>query len=94
MRGYENSPDTTYVSSRAVIRGYASIRRHYASAYSGAMGRLSIADVSIRMLGADYAVIVARWHLALTNSTRPTGLFTLVLHRSRAGWKIVSDHSP
>jgi uncharacterized protein (TIGR02246 family) len=94
MQSYERSPDTTYVSSRNVIRGYANIRAHYAAGYKGAMGTLTISDVMVRPLGVQYAVAAARWHLAGAGSTRNTGLFTLVLHRTAAGWKIINDHSP
>ncbi len=94
MRSYEDAPATVYISSHAIIRGYANIREHYASAHPGAMGALSFSDLAIRPLGNDYAVVVARWHLAMANGTRPSGLFSLVLHRSRAGWRIITDHSP
>jgi uncharacterized protein (TIGR02246 family) len=94
MRSYEPSPDTVYVSSHAVIHGYANIQSHYASAHPGAMGTLTFSDLAIRPLGADYAVVVARWHLALAGGKKPTGLFSLVLHRSAAGWRIITDHSP
>lgn len=94
MRSYENSPHTVYISSHAVIHGYANIRAHYATAHPGAMGALSFSELSIRPLGADYAVVVARWHLAMPDGKRPSGLFSLVLHKSAAGWGIITDHSP
>jgi ketosteroid isomerase-like protein len=94
MRSYENSPQTVYISSREVIHGYANIRAHYAAAHPGAMGVLSLSDLAIRPLGVDYAVVVARWHLAMADGKKPSGLFSLVLHRSAAGWGIITDHSP
>jgi uncharacterized protein (TIGR02246 family) len=94
MRSYEESPGTLYVSSRTVIRGYANIRTHYAAGYKGKMGTLTISDVVVRPLGRDYAVAVARWHLTGAGGSRNTGLFTLVLHRTALGWKIITDHSP
>jgi ketosteroid isomerase-like protein len=95
MRSYEDSPDTVYVSSKSVIHGYANIRAHYASHYGkSGMGALSFSDLAVRPLGPAYAVVVARWHLALANGAHPSGIFTLVLHRSSAGWHIITDHSP
>jgi len=94
MRGYENAPDTLYISSTKVIRGYAAIRARYAAHYGGSMGVLSFSDLSKRMLGPDYAVVVAHWHLAMTNGTHPTGIFSLVLHRSSGAWHIIADHTP
>jgi uncharacterized protein (TIGR02246 family) len=94
MQSYERSPDTVYISSHAVIHGYDAIRTHYATAHPGALGTLTFSGLAVRPLGADYAVAVARWHLAMADGTRPTGLFSLVLHRTPAGWKIITDHSP
>jgi hypothetical protein len=95
MRGYEDAPTTLYISSKTVIHGYAAIRAHYAGHYGTShMGALSFSDLSKRMLGPDYAIVVARWHLAMTDGTHPTGIFSLVLHRSPAGWHIIDDHTP
>jgi hypothetical protein len=30
----------------------------------------------------------------MADGKKPTGLFSLVLHRTAAGWKIITDHSP
>jgi ketosteroid isomerase-like protein len=38
-------------------------------------------------------VAVARY-LTGAGGSRNTGLFTLVLHRTIDGWKIITDHSP
>ncbi len=95
MLSYENSPETAYVSSKKVIHGYANIRAHYAEHYGrGAMGVLSFSALSVRPLGADYAVVVAHWHLAMKSGAHPTGIFSLVLHRGPGGWHIITDHSP
>jgi hypothetical protein len=94
MHGYENAPTTLYISSTKVIHGYAAIRARYASHYGTSMGVLSFSDLTKRMLGPDYAVVVAHWHLAMTNGTHPTGIFSLVLHRSASGWHIIDDHTP
>jgi ketosteroid isomerase-like protein len=94
MRSYENAPTTVYVSSKRVIHGYANIRAHYAEHYGiGTMPTLSISDIAVRPLGDRYAVVVAHWHLAMKDGTHPTGIFTLVLHRTD-GWHIITDHSP
>jgi len=94
MRGYENAPTTLYISSTKVIHGYAAIRARYASHYGSSMGVLSFSDLTTRMLGPDYAVVVAHWHLAMTNGTHPTGIFSLVLHHASSGWHIIDDHTP
>ena len=95
MKSYENSSTTTYVSSKSIIRGYEAIRAHYASTYRGGhTGTLSFSNLSVRPLGDEYAVVVARWHLAMHDGTRPSGIFSLVLHHGSSGWHIITDHSP
>jgi ketosteroid isomerase-like protein len=94
MTSYENAPSTEYISSKTVIHGYANIRAHYAAHYGSAMGKLTFSGLSVMPLGSDYAVVVAHWHLAMTSGAHPTGIFSLVLHRSPSGWHIVADHSP
>ncbi len=95
MRGYEDSPSTVYMSAKGVIHGYAAIRAHYASHYgAGGMGALSFSDTSVRRLGNAYAIVFARWHLAMKNGSHPSGDFSLVLHRSVTGWHIIEDYTP
>ncbi len=95
MRCYEDAPDTLYVSSRGVVRGFSAIRGMYAARFAGAagaMGRLSLTIDDQRPLGADYALVVGRYVLS-RGAQRASGVFTLVFHRSAPGWRIVSDHT-
>lgn len=97
MKTYEDSPQTEYVSSKTIYHGYAAIRARYAGHYQpGHMGTLSMTDLAVRPLGADYAVATARWHLArpADKGGNVSGLFSLVLHRNSAGWHIITDHTP
>ncbi len=97
MTTYENSPQTIYVSSTQIVHGYAAIRARYAGHYRpGRMGTLSVSELVVRPLGADYATASARWHLArpAAKGGDLSGLFTLVLHRNSTGWHIITDHTP
>lgn len=94
MESYADAPTTFSVGSKTVVRGYAAIRNQYARHYAKrGMGRLSFTGLTVRPLGDDYAVIVAHWHLAMRDGSHPTGIFSLVLHRTNGGWRIVVDHS-
>ena len=95
MRGYERSPETTYISRKGIIRGYAAIRARYAAHYGKTgMGALSFSGLSVRPLGERYAAVTAHWHLAMANGRHPTGVFALLLHRSPSGWHIINDYTP
>jgi hypothetical protein len=97
MTSYEDSPQTEYISSKTIVRGYAAIRARYAAHYQpGQMGALRVSDLAVRPLGSEYAVAVARWHVARPpgKGGNLSGLFTLVLHRGTSGWHIITDHTP
>lgn len=102
MRGYMDSPDTTFVGS-TIRKGYRRIldsyRKHYAT--RAQMGRLTFSDIEVRLLpGAhgevDYAVVTGRFHLDRTehgDAAADDGVFSLLWQKTRDGWKIILDHS-
>ena len=97
MSAYEDAPSTTYLKGESVLHGYGAIKAMYASRFggSGSMGRLSTDVLEFRPLGRDFALCIGRFALtaASGSGTVAHGMFTLVFHRTRNGWKIVSDHS-
>ena len=96
MKAYEDSQATTYIGT-AVVKGYQRVLNRYLERYPTRqnMGALTFSDIEVRMLGADHALVLGRFHL-----TRPPaaggeaqGIFTLVLRRTAQGWKIILDHT-
>ncbi len=96
LRCYEDSPETTFVS-RSVVRGTAAVRERYKTAYpdAGHMGKLAFHDLSVRMLPPGAAIVTGRFQLerAARSGGPANGLFTLVVRKSAAGWRIIHDHS-
>jgi ketosteroid isomerase-like protein len=80
-----------------VVKGYRAIRDMYAARFggtSGALGQLTMEILDFRPLGPDYALIVGRYHLKPAKpGPEASGVFTLVFHKSAAGWRIISDHT-
>lgn len=107
MAAYEDAPQTRYLSHGRDVQGFAAIRAMYASRFggqAGQLGQLSFDVLEVRALGDDHALMVGRYRLRppqadqvdqAGQATRPeaTGLFSLVLGRTPAGWRIVLDHS-
>lgn len=56
------------------------------------MGKLAFEELSIELLGRDHALVRGRFRLRLRDAA-PTGIFTLVLRKTSAGWRIVHDHT-
>ena len=94
MDGYARSANTVFVSGDNVTRGWQTVLDRYRKNYNSRekMGTLTFSDLEITLLGIDTALVLGRWHLQRAND-EPHGRTTLVLRRTRQGWKIVHDHS-
>ena len=88
--------EATFVSNRGVSRGKAAIRENYATSWFAPgrdPGQLRFADIEVRMLGPDHALAVGRFIVETPGRGPATGHFSLTMHRTPAGWRIIHDHS-
>lgn len=96
MECYEDSPETTFVGSE-VTKGTNAVLVRYRKAYPNAatMGTLKFTELQARRLSPDLAVATGRYTLERDAAAggRKTGLFSVVLRRGAAGWRIIHDHS-
>jgi len=96
MQGYWHTPDVTFFSGAQVTKGWDPMLLRYRQAYQSQgkeMGNLEFQDLNIDLLGRRGAVVTGRWQLTMSDGKKPHGLFTLVVKRMPAGWKIVHDHT-
>ena len=96
MRGYKDSPETTFIG-KTISRGYRPILERYKTAYATreGMGTLDFSELAVRMLGNDYAVVTGRYHLARSaqGGGEARGNFSLIFERENDGWRIILDHT-
>jgi beta-aspartyl-peptidase (threonine type) len=95
MNGYARSDDTTFVSGDTVTHGWKTVLDRYRAKYgttAKSMGTLGFSDLVLRPLGPDDVLATGAWGLSRRGET-PHGRFTLIIHRTPAGWRIVYDHS-
>lgn len=96
MKGYKDSPDTTFIG-KSVAHGYQPILKRYEASYSNkeAMGTLEFSDLDIRLLGKDHAVVIGKFHLTrtATGGGDSSGIYSLILEREPEGWRIIVDHT-
>lgn len=94
MDGYDRSPDTVFVSGDRLTRGWQTVLERYQKAYDTRekMGTLTFSDLEITILSKDAALVLGRWHLQRAQD-EPHGRFTLLFRKTKAGWKIVHDHT-
>jgi beta-aspartyl-peptidase (threonine type) len=93
MDGYQRSPDIVFVSGDRVTRGWKTVLDRYRRSYDTRekMGVLTFSDVEITMLSKDAAIVLGRWQLRAKGESR--GRFTLLFRNTKAGWRIVHDHT-
>jgi len=96
MHGYKDSPETAFIR-KTVQYGYGPILERYKSRYATreAMGKLDFSNLTVRMLGKDYAVATGNFHLTrtATGGGDASGIFSLIFEREAEGWRIILDHS-
>jgi uncharacterized protein (TIGR02246 family) len=88
--------EATYVGARGLVRGKAAIRESYATTWFAPgrdPGQLRFADIEVRMLGRDHALAVGRFTVEMPGRDPATGMFSLAMIRTPAGWRILHDHS-
>jgi ketosteroid isomerase-like protein len=95
MKGYWESDQLTFFSGSTRTSGWKATLERYRKKYQGEgkeMGRLSFEELSIDFLGPEHALVRGRFRLQMKDA-KSTGLFTLILRRTRAGWRIIHDHT-
>jgi ketosteroid isomerase-like protein len=94
MDGYDRSPKTEFVGGDSISRGWQTVLDRYKKKYNSRekMGTLTFSEVEITLLSEDAALVLGRWRLQRA-SDEPHGTFTLLFRKTKAGWKIVHDHS-
>ena len=94
---YEDSAETTFIGREITHGGTQAILDRYRRGYPTreAMGTLTYSEIAVRSLGKGYAVANGRFALKRTaaGGGDAAGRFTLVLKKTKAGWKIIHDHS-
>ena len=103
MASYEDSPETTFVGTASVSKGFTTVLERYKQGYANKdqMGTLTFKDLDVRLLPTaagvtEYAVVTGRFHLeraAKGTATKDDGIFSLVWHKGSGGWKILLDHT-
>ena len=94
---YDDSQETTFIGREVVRGGVQAILGRYRKAYPTreAMGTLSFSNVDVRMLTPEFALVTGEFHLERTaaGGGDASGRYTLILHKTPAGWKIIHDHT-
>ena len=94
MDGYARSADTVFISGDNITYGWETVLQRYKKGYDTRekMGVLTFSELAFNQLSKDAVAVTGRWHLQRTGD-EPHGRFTLIFRHTRAGWRIVHDHT-
>ena len=94
MEGYSKTEELVFTSGAVVRRGWSATLHRYKQTYpdKATMGQLAFSELEITILDKGAAVVLGKWELTRSKD-RPHGVFTLVLQKGSAGWKIIHDHT-
>ena len=94
MEGYWKSDSLLFTSGGTLRRGWKETYEKYAARYDTRekMGTLKFSGLEYHPLVPGAAWVFGRWELERSGD-RPGGVFTVVLKKFPAGWRIVHDHT-
>lgn len=95
MEGYWKDKKLSFYSGKDKTNGWQETLERYQKRYQAEgkeMGSLKFSEMEIELLGEKHAVVKARWELTLSKE-KPAGLFTLIMMKTEAGWKVIHDHT-
>jgi len=94
MQTYAQVDDLRFASGGNVTYGWNATLERYKHRYPdrAAMGSLAFSELAVTELSPDAALVFGHWQLTRASDT-PHGLFTLLVRRTPAGWKIFADHT-
>lgn len=94
--GYWQSDDLTFFSGDEVTRGFQPMLERFRARYASEgkeMGHLTFGDLEAMPMSDGWACARGRWKLHFEHEDDVGGLFTLILHKTSDGWRIVHDHT-
>ena len=97
MGGYEKSSALSFSGTSGVTRGWQNVLERYRKRYPDeqAMGKMNFTDIEVRLVGAEAALVLGRFHLTRSEKAGgdASGHFSLVFRKTTAGWRIIHDHT-
>jgi ketosteroid isomerase-like protein len=94
MVGYLHSDSLVFIGKSGPTYGYENTLANYKKSYPDKthMGTLQFEIVSMKPLNNDHYFVIGKWKLIRTVGDL-NGVYTLLLKKTKEGWKIIADHS-
>lgn len=94
MEGYWKSDSLLFVGSKGPTYGWQTTLENYKKRYpdTTVMGKLDFDILQVRLLSAENAFVLGKWHLARSIGD-VGGYYTLLFRKIKGKWVIVADHT-
>ena len=94
MKGYLNSDDLVFNSSKGPFFGFKSVKERYKDVYPTRdhMGKLKFEIIKISGITKHVGYLVGKYIL-INQEKEDSGFFTLTFVKSNNEWLILSDHT-
>ena len=94
MEFYVKSDQLRFASGGTITYGWKETLKRYRKSYpdKAAMGTLTCTYHEINVVSGDTALVFGKWELQRA-ADNPWGLFTLLVKKTPAGWRVAADHT-
>ncbi|WP_080057815.1 YybH family protein [Spirosoma aerolatum] len=95
MTAYWVSDSLTFVGKAGITYGYQATLENYKKRYPdrAAMGKLRFDVLNMDFPSPNVAYVIGRFHLTRPKIGDANGYFTLLWHKVKRRWVIISDHT-
>ncbi|GAB3955584.1 hypothetical protein GCM10028805_43500 [Spirosoma harenae] len=95
MKAYWNSDSLTFIGKAGITYGYQATLENYKKRYPSraAMGTLKFDILNMNFPTPTVAYVIGRFHLTRPKIGDADGYFTLLWHKVKNRWVIISDHT-
>ncbi|MFK7818405.1 MAG: DUF4440 domain-containing protein [Planctomycetaceae bacterium] len=96
MDGYVHTKKLRFASGGTFRFGWETTLKKYQDGYPNkqAMGQLTFSDLHVQVLSNEWAEVFGRWELKRGGEFEDIGgLYTLLMQRTKAGWRVLHDHT-
>jgi ketosteroid isomerase-like protein len=94
MKGYWESDSLKFIGKNGITYGWSNALKNYKKNYpdTAAMGKLDFTLLELKKISGKYYFVIGRWHLQRSIGDIG-GHFSLLFHKIKGHWKIITDHT-
>jgi len=95
LKYYDHTGELVFIGSTGEIRDYQVLKSKYEKRYKTAdanFGKLTFSELKVEQLSKGLVRAWGKWQVEQKSETQ-SGWFSLILRKTKEGWRIIHDHS-